>query len=260
MYIRTNSGLGDPPPRTPWRARVSLEPQPQYLTFITLDQFNWNEASLTPRLMQMVKQLAEHVRVSWKSMRPIGYVRLIGHTDNTGPENYNIDLGDRRARTVKAALEDLLKDDILTGRVRIAILVEPSPGRATPTADNSTPEGRARNRRVEVFVAPPLPKPPTIPWPPQPPQPPQPPVIQTTPGPWWVPIPPGRQGKSLKQWVEDWLSDHHVPKFLWSKIWDAIVGKDFGVLSSLLDAAGIGGATKEAFLGTIRAAAETPTR
>src|SRR5215469_1547653 len=128
MYIRTNSGLGDPPPRTPWRARVSLEPQPQYLTFITLDQFNWNEASLTPRLMQMVKQLAEHVRVSWKSMRPIGYVRLIGHTDNTGPENYNIDLGDRRARTVKAALEDLLKDDILTGRVRIAILVEPSPG------------------------------------------------------------------------------------------------------------------------------------
>jgi outer membrane protein OmpA-like peptidoglycan-associated protein len=229
------------------------------LRFINLDQFNWNEASLTPRLTQMVRQLAEHVRVSWKSMRPIGYIRLIGHTDNTGPEQYNVDLGDQRARAVKGALEDLLKEDILSGRIRIAVLLEPSPGPAAPTADNRTPESRARNRRVEVFVAPPLPpepKPPTIPWPPQPP----PSVIQTKPGPWWVPIPAGRQGKSLKQWVEGWLSDHHVPKIFWSKIWDAIVGKDFGVLSSLLDAARIGGAAKEAFLATIRTAAETPTR
>jgi outer membrane protein OmpA-like peptidoglycan-associated protein len=263
MYIWTNGGLGDAPTRTSWRARLGLQPQPQYLRFINLDQFNWNEASLTPRLTQMVRQLAEHVKLSWKSMRPIGYIRLIGHTDNTGPEIVNVALGDRRARAVKEALESLLKDDILSGRIRIAILVEPSPGLSAPTADNRTPDGRARNRRVEVFVAPPIPpepKPPTIPWPPQPPPPPPPPVIQTKPEPWWVPIPPGRQGKSLKQWVEGWLSDHHVPRFLWSKICNAIVGKDFGVLSSLLDAAGVSGATKEAFLGTIRTAAETPTR
>lgn len=266
MYILTNGGLGQPPARTSWRGRLGLQPQPQYLRFIILDQFNWSQASLTPRLTQMVRQLAEHVRVSWKSMQPIGYIRLIGHTDNTGPENYNIDLGDRRAQTVKAALEDLLKEDILSGRVRIAILIEQSPGPGSPIADNKTPEGRARNRRVDVFVSPPIPPerktngngPFPPPPPPPPPQPPS--VIQTTPGPWWVPIPPGRKGKSLKQWVEDWLSDHHVPKVLWSKIWDAIVGKDFGILSSLLDAAGVSGATKEAFLATIRTAAETPTR
>jgi hypothetical protein len=134
--------------------------------------------------------------------------------------------------------------------------VEPSPGASAPTADNRSKEGRERNRRVEVFVAAPTPPPEPEPKPPDL----TPPVIRTKREPWWEPIPPGRQGKSLKQWVEEWLRDHHVPKFLWSKIWDAIVGKDFGLLISLLDAAGVSGATKEAFLASIRNTAGTPTR
>jgi hypothetical protein len=61
---------------------------------------------------------------------------------------------------VKSALETILKDDIISGRIRIAILVEPSPGESTPIASNEL--GRAINRRVEVFVAPPLPPTPPI--------------------------------------------------------------------------------------------------
>lgn len=156
--------LGDAPPRTPWRVRLGMRPKPQYLRFLNLDQFNWNEASLTPRLRQMVGHLAKHVQLSWKSMQPIGFIRLIGHTDNTGPEKYNVDLGVRRARAVKDELENILREDILKARIRIAILVEPSPGASAPTADNKTREGRALNRRVEVFIAPPeLPPPPPAP-------------------------------------------------------------------------------------------------
>jgi outer membrane protein OmpA-like peptidoglycan-associated protein len=50
-------------------------------------------------------------------MQPIGFFRLIGHTDNTGPEKHNVDLGDRRARAVKEGLENMLKEDILKGRI-----------------------------------------------------------------------------------------------------------------------------------------------
>ena len=80
-------GFGQVPLRTPWRTRVNAGAPPQYLRFLTLDQFNWNDASLTPRHQQMVRFLADHVRASWTSMRPIGFVRLIGHTDDTGPES-----------------------------------------------------------------------------------------------------------------------------------------------------------------------------
>ena len=164
--------LGDPPLSKryePWRVRLGLRVPPQHLRFLNLNQFNWNQASLTPRLLQMVRHLAEHVRLSWKSMRPIGFIRLIGHTDDTGQEQYNVDLGNRRAQAVKTALENILKDDILKGRVRIAISVEKSPGIKEPTADNRTKTGRALNRRVEVFLAPPMAAPPSPPPPPPPP-------------------------------------------------------------------------------------------
>jgi hypothetical protein len=257
MYILDGRGLED---YTPWRARAGLRPTPPTLRFMNLDQFDWNKASLTPRLKEMVRHLAEHVMLSWRSMRPIAYIRLIGHSDNTGKHDYNVDLGNRRARAVKEALENLLKEDIL--KRRIAILVEESPGELKWIADNRTPKGRALNRRVEVFVAPPEPLPepekkPTV----KPPQPPRPPIIQTTPGPYpWEKLPTQPSPKTFKQWVNKWLDDHHVGKWLREKIWDAIFHKNFGLISTLLNTAGISGSEKDAFLGTIRALTETQTR
>jgi hypothetical protein len=68
------------------------------------------------------------------------------------------------------------------------------------------------------------------------------------------------KGISLNQWLDKWLRDHRVPKWLTSKIRDAITGNDFGALNSLLDAAGVGGAQKQAFLETVRALAAAPVR
>ena len=75
-------------------------------------------------------------------------IRLIGHTDSTGTEKYNVGLGDRRANTVAAVLQDKLKG--LSGRTKV--VVEKSPGETDPTADNRTAEGQGLNRRVEVFI------------------------------------------------------------------------------------------------------------
>ena len=102
MYILDGRGLED---YTPWRVRAGLRPTPPTLRFMNLDQFDWNKASLTPRLREMVRRLAEHVKLSWRSMRPIAYIRLIGHSDNTGKHDYNVDLGNRRAGAVKEAMD-----------------------------------------------------------------------------------------------------------------------------------------------------------
>ncbi|MEJ2165151.1 MAG: OmpA family protein [Desulfobacterales bacterium] len=76
---------------------------------------------------------------------PSAYVLLEGYTDNTGPEEYNLQLSLRRAESVAAYLRDkyMIADD------RIVMNYY---GAANPVASNATAEGRAKNRRVEVAV------------------------------------------------------------------------------------------------------------
>jgi hypothetical protein len=254
-----------------WRVR-GTRPTPQYLRFLNIDQFIWNKptsadpralkASLTARHWEMIERLAKHVRLSWKTMRPIAYIRLIGHTDNTGVEKYNLELGNWRAQAVKKALEELLTEDIRERRIRIAIIVEESPGSAATTADNRTTLARALNRRVEVFVAPPEPPPepkPPPPWPPEPPEPPE-SVIKTKPGPWWPPLPPGSPGKSLKDWINGKMKDLGVPGSLRDPIWQAISDKDWGLLNFLLGKAGVAGADKDMITGAAQALSQAKAR
>ena len=185
-------------------------------------------------------------------------IRLIGHTDSTGTEKYNVGLGDRRANTVAAVLQDKLKG--LSGRTKV--VVETSPGETDPTADNRTAEGQGLNRRVEVFIKTGVvllrnPSRPSILWDVKPPQE---PVIRTRREPYWNPIPPGAKGKSFKEWLDDKLKDYRVPKFLRDKIWQAIFDKDWGLLSSLLSTAGITGGIKESIIETARGAGEGKAR
>ena len=70
---------------------------------------------------------------------------VVGHTDNTGTDEYNDVLGQRRAAYVARYL--ITRQDIDPRRVTVA-----SYGERHPIADNRTPEGRAANRRVEIQV------------------------------------------------------------------------------------------------------------
>jgi outer membrane protein OmpA-like peptidoglycan-associated protein len=165
MYINSREGFGDPQP-TPQPSLRSRKPP--FLAFMKIDKFNVDQSALTPQLKLAVKHLAEHVKASWKTMQPIGVVRLVGHTDASGPEQHNVGLGNRRADAVRQELYSQLSGFLK----RVAIDIEPSPGRSKPVADNRTAAGRGANRRVEVFVEPPFvpvpaPKPPVL-WPPKP--------------------------------------------------------------------------------------------
>ena len=71
-------------------------------------------------------------------------ILLEGHTDSDGEEAYNLALSERRARAVGAYLAT---QGVATPRVSIMWY-----GEAQPVADNSTPEGKQQNRRVEVAV------------------------------------------------------------------------------------------------------------
>lgn len=76
---------------------------------------------------------------------PLYKLRISGYTDNQGDSLKNIDLSDRRAKSVQQYLID---HGIPTAR----ILSATGYGSDRPVADNSTKEGRALNRRVEFEV------------------------------------------------------------------------------------------------------------
>jgi OOP family OmpA-OmpF porin len=68
-----------------------------------------------------------------------------GYTDSIGTEAYNMKLSERRATAVK---NYLIKE---TG-VDSSRITAVGHGGADPVADNKTPEGRAKNRRVEISI------------------------------------------------------------------------------------------------------------
>ncbi len=71
-------------------------------------------------------------------------VSIEGHTDNVGGDNNNVTLSNKRAATV---VNYLVKHGILTSR-----LTALGYGPFKPLADNKSPEGRAKNRRVEINI------------------------------------------------------------------------------------------------------------
>ena len=76
-----------------------------------------------------------------------GALRIAGHTDNAGAADFNMDLSRKRANAVRSAL-------VQRGMDPRRIFAE-GHGASRPVADNTTEAGRARNRRIEIRVAPP---------------------------------------------------------------------------------------------------------
>jgi outer membrane protein OmpA-like peptidoglycan-associated protein len=69
-------------------------------------------------------------------------IEIIGHTDNSGDENFNLNLSKKRADKVKSYL---IEKGIDTKRITTNGL-----GESKPIGDNNTEEGRRKNRRVEL--------------------------------------------------------------------------------------------------------------
>ncbi|WP_214073557.1 OmpA family protein [Mucilaginibacter sp. dw_454] len=71
-------------------------------------------------------------------------ITIVGHTDNTGSDDHNMDLSIRRAEAVRSFI---VADKVSTSR-----LTTVGKGSTEPIADNTTAAGRTQNRRVEISI------------------------------------------------------------------------------------------------------------
>ncbi len=101
--------------------------------------FDTGRADIKPNLRPILDQFA-----SGLSTQPNTEVRIVGHTDSTGSDALNDRLSVQRA---EAAKQYLAARGVDPKRVVIA-----GRGEHEPIADNSTEAGRARNRRVEIYL------------------------------------------------------------------------------------------------------------
>lgn len=103
------------------------------------NHFDSGSADLTPECERGLDAVASALRAS-----PNARLIIEGHTDNVGAREVNRRVSERRAKAVKAYL---LSKGVDSHRA-IAI----GYGDARPIADNSNPDGRAKNRRIEFVV------------------------------------------------------------------------------------------------------------
>jgi peptidoglycan-associated lipoprotein len=142
------------PPIQPGQQAQRAAPQPQHLR-LAADEFRQHagdrvffsdsSAELGSRAITALEAQAE-----WLKRYPLIEVAVEGHSDDHGSREFNRDLAERRARTVKLRLEDL---GIPAQRITVAVF-----GRDQPVADCPEPSCAVHNRRVITTIssAPPL--------------------------------------------------------------------------------------------------------
>ena len=99
--------------------------------------FDFNKSTLQPASDPVLQQIN-----SLLTKDATLKLEIQGHTDNVGGDAYNQTLSEARARAVVAWLT---QHGVAAGR-----LTAKGYGKTVPIADNSTDEGRAKNRRVEI--------------------------------------------------------------------------------------------------------------
>ena len=103
--------------------------------------FAFGSADLDSRFFPVLDSVSKVVKKYDQTL-----VEVAGHTDSIGSEDWNQSLSERRANTVAQYM-------ISRGIVRERTIVVGA-GENLPVADNSTAEGRALNRRVELSLLP----------------------------------------------------------------------------------------------------------
>ena len=101
--------------------------------------FKYNKAKILPRSFDMLNEVADVLKKN-----PTMVVRIEGHTDSKGGNRYNKKLSTKRARSVEKYLQ--------SQGVNSDNMESVGYGEDKPIADNSTEEGRQKNRRVEFHI------------------------------------------------------------------------------------------------------------
>ena len=130
----------EPAPPPPVVAVPTPPPPPKVLSG-TLDgiQFDSGTATLRKQSLAVLDTV-----VSALAEVPTARVLITAHTDNSGVPAANLELSNRRAAATKAYL---VSKGVNASRLEVA-----GKGDAEPVADNATPEGRQKNRRVDFSI------------------------------------------------------------------------------------------------------------
>ncbi len=102
--------------------------------------FDVNRSAVKPVFAGLLTRYAAIAKA-----HPDTTITIVGHTDSSGSAALNNTLSRERALSTR--------DYLIARGVAITRLQTEGRGSAEPLADNATPEGRARNRRVTLYVA-----------------------------------------------------------------------------------------------------------
>jgi len=105
-------------------------------------QFNSGSANFTPDAQRDLNKLLQDLLVASGTV-----IEIHGHTDSDGSPAANKALSESRAFAVKSWLEKKAPVNFPEGRIRVF-----AHGQDNPIAPNMTPEGKAKNRRVEIIM------------------------------------------------------------------------------------------------------------
>jgi len=122
-------------------AAVSREGNLLAVTFKGDVTFDTNSTEVRPGLYSEINRVAGVL-----NQYPDTLIRVEGHTDSKGSDEYNMNLSKRRADTVKTLL---VQRGITANRIDVV-----GYGKTMPVATNNTETGRQMNRRVEIKIAP----------------------------------------------------------------------------------------------------------
>lgn len=100
--------------------------------------FDSGQSRVKPEMRPVLQKFAQGLDASQR-------VRIVGHTDSSGSDAVNNPLSLDRAEAVR---DYLVAQGVPATRVQVE-----GRGEREPVADNASPEGRARNRRVEIFLS-----------------------------------------------------------------------------------------------------------
>ena len=101
--------------------------------------FDPGRADIKPNFRPVLDQFAQSL-----VQNPGSVIQIIGHTDATGNDAANVQLSRDRANATR---DYLASRGVTTNRI-----ITDGRGEREPVASNDTDTGRARNRRVEIFV------------------------------------------------------------------------------------------------------------
>lgn len=111
------------------------------MLFPSVALFERRSGTLSPEGMALLEENRLNAR---ELLKRATYIEIVGHTDDVGDDDYNMQLSEQRAKSVR--------DYLVSKGLSANKIVTTGMGESMPIANNNTEEGRAENRRVQILM------------------------------------------------------------------------------------------------------------